>query len=170
MRHDGGGVVVGGEEDARHVERFAQHRLGHHRVLVGLLVLGVLPSVGRQHQRYGQPSQRAAVLVAVVGEDDLLPDDAVHLRTERLVGDDDIDASLVGQGRRGHGLLVEGGDHRSLDVLRDARLGIRHPEFEGVQSALHAVGPHLVWVAHPRTEVRVGLDDGQEGGVHRVHR
>ena len=54
-----------------------------------------------------------------MGKNNLLPHGTVHLGPERLIGDDNIDAPLIGQGSTRYGFFVERRDHSTIDGFGD---------------------------------------------------
>ncbi len=170
FHHGGGAVEIGGKEHARDVGRLAEHRFRHAGILMGLLVLPVLPGVRGEDERHREPPLRTARLQTMVGENDLLPDRAVHLAPERFIGVHQVDPALVGQCGGHYRFFIQRRDDGAIDGFRHGRLGIGHTELEPSQRGDQPVRQHLIGIADPRAQPGIGLQDGDEHAIDRGHR
>ncbi len=133
------------------------------------LVFGILPGMRGEHQRHGEPPLRLAHGLTMVGKDDLLTHDPLHLRAESLIGMDQVNATFIGQSSGSDCLLVERRDDSAMDVFGDTRLRIGYTKLQRLKGFQETVGTHFVWVPHPRTQVRVRSDGRKKRLVHGKH-
>ena len=83
-------------------------------VLMGLLVLAIFPGVRGGNQRKSQPLCRTAHFFLMASKDDLLPNGPEHFDAESFIAGHQINAALVGQAGRDHGLLIKRRDDLAI--------------------------------------------------------
>ena len=92
-------------------------------------------------------------------ENQLLPHRAEHLRRERLIGDHEVQSTLVAERRTHHGFFVERRDHRAGGGFGDAGFGHLHPVFQRIKRAVELVAAQFVGIADAHAQRRIGLGD-----------
>ena len=162
-------VVVGREQHPHHVAHFPQQRLAEGGVLVRLLVLAVLPGMRGRHQRPTEPAGRTPGLFLLTSENQALAHRTEHLHAEGFIAGDQIKAALVGQTRRHHRLLVEGGDDFAVHCFHGT-FRRADPMLKRFQHATQAITGQLIGIADPRAQAWVGGDQFNEEAIQGRHR
>src|SRR3972149_7101356 len=114
--------------------------------------------MGSEPQAYRKPALTPSDLIAMVGKDDLLAYDAVHLGAKSLIGVNKVDTAFVAQSGRGYRFFVECGNDCTMNILRNAWLRVSHPKFQVLQGLYHTVGAHLIRITYPGSKMRISLN------------